>query len=298
MSKTSKKNINWVIDEFTTIDLIPKILPSSVKGSQTEIFVEENNQKHSYRSSVTENDELGRPVNLKNFDRDGKLTEEYRYYYQDNIQKIELYELGKKSCIWENEYNEKDLLIRSVYSELPDNSKDVDSYEYDKDGRLLSISMETHNVEEEEPVVGYELEWENDQLISISEIYGEEEEASFEFEYNEKNQVKSVKKYANLVDEDDEDVEELIEEQKPVYDAQGRLVENSLIYHENSAKLVISYEFEGDSVVATKTSHKEFEGTKLVRKIEFIEDLSGNLLKSTEEIYNQKIKKTEIFSYH
>lgn len=297
MFKHQKNNINWIIDEFTTIDLVPKILPSPIKGSVTETLMEENNQKYNFRSSVTENDEQGRPKNLKNYDSKGNLIDEYKYYYDENIQKIELFESGRKSCIWEYEYSDKGLLMRSIYSEVSDNSKDLDNYEYDKDGRLLSISMETHNVEEEEPVVGYDIVWENEKLLTISEIYGEDEEARIEFEYNDKGQVKSVKKYAFLVDEDDEDVDELIEEQKPVFDNAGRLIENTIVYHSNASKLVINYEYEGDSIQATKTTHKEFENGKLNRKVEFIEDQTGNLLKSVEEIILQKIKKTDIYSY-
>jgi hypothetical protein len=295
----NNKNINWILDEFTSIDLVPKISESQIKGSETITVYEENGKKISFKSAVTMNNSLGRPINLKNFDPTGKVIEEYKYSYNGSVQKIELFENGKKSCVWIYEYNDKDLLIKSEYIETTDETHDIDIYEYDQEGRLVKILMEVYpqEVEDEEPAAGYELDWEGDQLTCISEIYGDEEEAKILFEYNKEGYPSLVKKMIYLVDDEDEDVEELIEEYHPKYDHQNRLIENSIIYHNNSTKLVINYEYQADSENANKTTHKEYEQDKLFRSIEFTEDESGNLLTSVENDLKSKTLKTETFSY-
>ena len=92
-----KKNINWLIDEFTSIDLVPSIKSSRVKSSETNTEIIEDGKKFNFKSSETKNDDQGRPSVLKNFNPKGQLIEEYRYSYNDHIQKIELFENGKKT---------------------------------------------------------------------------------------------------------------------------------------------------------------------------------------------------------
>jgi len=293
------KNINWILDEFTSIDLVPKISESQIKGSETFTVYEENGKKINFKSAVTINDNHGRPINLKNYDPTGKVLEEYKYSYNGSVQKIELFENGKKSCVWIYEYNDKDLLIKSEYIETTDETHDIDIYEYDQEGRLVKILMEVYpqEVEDEEPAAGYELDWEGDKLTCISEIYGDEEEAKILFEYNKEGNPSLVKKMIYLVDDEDEDVEELIEEHHPKYDEHNRLIENTIIYHSNSTKLVMNYEYQSDSKNASKTTHKEYENDKLFRSIEFTEDEAGNLLSSVENDLKNKTLKTETFSY-
>jgi hypothetical protein len=299
MSKSNKKNINWLVDEFTSIDLVPVIKASNIKSSETQTLIDEEGKKYNFRSSVVENDELGRPSKLINYNQKGELVEEYKYSYVDKVQKIELYELGKKSCIWTYEYDAKDQLIKSEYSETADDSRDIDTYTYDDKGRLTKILMDIYpqEVDGEEPATGYELEWDGDKLMSVGEFYGEEEEAQIVFEYDEKGLVSSVKKYIYLIDDEDEDVEEVIDEQAPKFDDKGRLVENSIIYHSSGSKLVISYEYKGDTETVTRTVHKDYENAKLVRSVEFLEDENGNLLKSVEQFHQAKATKTDTFSY-
>jgi hypothetical protein len=295
----NNKNINWILDEFTSIDLVPKISESQIKGSETITVYEENGKKINFKSAVTINDNHGRPINLKNYDPTGKVLEEYKYSYNGSVQKIELFENGKKSCVWIYEYNDKDLLIKSEYIETTDETHDIDIYEYDQEGRLVKILMEVYpqEVEDEEPAAGYELDWEGDKLTCISEIYGDEEEAKILFEYNKEGNPSLVKKMIYLVDDEDEDVEELIEEHHPKYDEHNRLIENTIIYHSNSTKLVMNYEYQSDSKNASKTTHKEYENDKLFRSIEFTEDEAGNLLSSVENDLKNKTLKTETFSY-
>lgn len=299
MSKLNKKSINWLVDEFTSIDLVPAILPGKVKSSETLTVLEEDGEKHSYVSSRTENDANGRPSVLKNYNQNGELTEEYKYQYSENLQKIDLYEHGKKSCTWTYEYNAKQLLIKSEYAEAVDDSRDLDAYEYNESGHLTRILMEAYpqEVDEEEPATGYELEWNGDKLMTVSEFYGDEEEARIKFEYNDKGQVSAVKKIIFLVDDDDEDVEEIFDEQMPKYDNKGRLIENAITYHSSGSKLVITYEYVGDSEVALRTVHNDYENGKLARSIEFTEDEDGNLLKSVEHFHQLKVVKTDTYTY-
>jgi hypothetical protein len=296
---SSKKNINWMIDEFTSIDLVPSIKNSRVKSSETQTEIVEDGKKFNFKSSTTENDSQGRPSILKNFNPKGQLTEEYRYSYIGNVQKIELFESGKKTCIWTYEYDNADKLIKSDYAETADDSHDIDNFTFDAEGRLVSILMDSYpeEVEEEEPATGYELDWNGDKLMSISEIYGEDEEAKIVFEYDDKGQVKSVKKYIFLIDDEDEEVEELIDEQTPKFDDKGRLIENAIVYHSSNSKLVISYSYEGKSEHATHTIHKDYENDILMRSVEFFEDESGHLLKSIEHFHQAKAVKTDVYTY-
>jgi hypothetical protein len=296
---SAKKNINWQIDEFTSIDLVPAIKASKIKSSVTNTEIVEDGKKFSFKSSETLNDEQGRPSVLKNFNPKGQLTEEYRYSYNGNIQKIELFENAKKTCVWTNEYDNADRLILSDYTEIADDSHDIDNYTYDKDGRLVKILMDSYpeEVDEEEPATGYELSWNGEQLMSVSEIYGEDEEAKIVFEYDEKGQVKSVKKYIYLIDDEDEEVEELFDEQIPKFDASGRLVENATTFFSSNSKLIINYAYDGKSNHATHTIHKEYENDKLSRSVEFFEDESGHLLKSIEHFHQAKAVKTDIYTY-
>ena len=62
-----KKNINWLIEEFTSIDLVPSIKQSRVKSSETHSEILEDGNKFNFKSSLTENDAQGRPSVLKNF---------------------------------------------------------------------------------------------------------------------------------------------------------------------------------------------------------------------------------------
>lgn len=299
MSKSNKKNINWLVDEFTSIDLVPAIKASRVKISETKTDIEEDGKKYSFVSSNTVNDSQGRPSVLKNFNPKGQLVEEYNYSYEGNLQKIELSENGKKTCSWAYEYNDNDQLIKSEYSETTDDSRDTDSYSYDNEGRLVKILMDAYpqEVDDEEPATGYELEWEAEKLLAVSEFYGEEEEARIIFEYDDNGQVTSVKKYIYLIDDEDEEVEEIIDEQYPKYDSLGRLIENSIHYHSSNSKLVISYNYEGKSEHATHTIHKDYENGKLVRSVAFFEDENGHLLKSVEHFHQAKAVKTDVFTY-
>lgn len=294
-----KKNINWLIEEFTSIDLVPSIKQSRVKSSETHSEILEDGNKFNFKSSLTENDDQGRPSVLKNFNPKGQLTEEYKYSYAEGIQKIELFESGKKTCIWTYEYDQEQKLIKSDYAETADNSHDIDAYTYDKEGRLVKILMDSYpeEVDDEEPPTGYDLEWDGDKLLSVSEIYGEEEEARIIFEYDSKGMVASVKKYIYLLDDDDEEVEELIDEQFPKFDDKGRLIENAISYHSSNSKLVIEYAYEGKSEHASYTKHKDYENGQLIRSVEFFEDESGHLLKSVEHFHQAKAVKTDVFTY-
>jgi hypothetical protein len=294
-----KKNINWLIDEFTSIDLVPSIKSSRVKSSETNTEITEDSKKFNFKSSETKNDDQGRPSVLKNFNPKGQLIEEYQYSYNGHIQKIELLENGKKTCAWTNEYDSTDRLILSDYAEIADDSHDVDNYTYDNEGKLVKILMDSYpeEVEEDEPATGYELTWNGEKIVQISEIYGEEEEAKIVFEYDDKGQVKSVKKYIYLIDDEDEEVEELFDEQIPKFDASGRLVENTTIYYSSNSKLIIIYAYEGKSEYATHTTHKEYENDKLSRSIEFFEDESGHLLKSIEHFHQANAVKTDVYTY-
>jgi hypothetical protein len=296
---SSKKNINWMIDEFTSIDLVPSIKNSRVKSSETQTEIVEDGKKFNFKSSTTENDSQGRPSILKNFNPKGQLTEEYRYSYKEGVQKIELFENGKNTCIWTYEYNQEQQLLKSDYSETVDNSHDIDAYSYDKEGRLVKILMDSYpeEVDEEEPATGYDLEWEGDKLMSVSEIYGEDEEARIVFEYDSKGMVASVKKYIYLLDDEDEEVEELIDEQTPKFDDRGRLIENAITYHSSNSKLIIEYAYEGKSEQASYTKHKDYENGQLIRSVEFFEDESGHLLKSVEHFHQAKAVKTDVYTY-
>jgi hypothetical protein len=52
---SSKKNINWMIDEFTSIDLVPSIKNSRVKSSETQTEIVEDGKKFNFKSSGCEN---------------------------------------------------------------------------------------------------------------------------------------------------------------------------------------------------------------------------------------------------
>ncbi len=300
MFKNTKKSINWLVEEFTSIDMVAAIQPSNIRGSETQTVLMAGKEKRAeYVSTRTQNDELGRPINTKNYNEDGKVEEEYKYRYEGNTQFIELYEGGKKTCQWINNYDDNQNLLRSEYSEMTDNSSDIESFEYDAEGRLVRILVDVYpqEVEDEEPATGFEVEWEGNRVSCIREIYGEEEEARMEFEYDTDGKVLAVKKIIYLIDEDDNDTEEVMDEQKPVYNAEGLLIENTIIYHASNSKLHIQYEYAPGTDRILRTIHSEYENGKLQRSMEFFEDEQGNLTKATEQLVQDGVTKIETYSY-
>ena len=294
----NKEQILELIEEFTSIDLVPMIKASKIKDSTTHTQITEAGKTESFLSSKVINDAQGRPLQLINYAADGSVIDSYQYTYEANFQKIELSEYGKKTCAWSYSYNTEGALIRSEYREFPDDSYEIETYTYDAKGRLTEVLMDVYpqEVEEEEPATGLELVWnEQNQLLSISEIYGDEEEARIDFQYNDLGQVDHVKKYLYLVDEDDEDVEEIVDEQRPQYNEEGKLIENKITYHSNQTALHIFYSYEADGL---RTLHKEYESKKLVKSIEFKEDTEGNLLHSKEIFYDIASEKTDSYSYN
>ena len=172
MFKNTKKNINWLVEEFTSIDMVAAIQPSNIRSSETITNIKSGKKKVEFVSCKTVNDEKGRPFNTKNFNEAGKVEEEYKYRYEDNIQYVELYEKGKKSCQWVNTYSDQLHLLRSEYYETTDDSHDIESFEYDNEGRLVKIIIDVYpqEVEDEEPPTGFEVEWDNNHVKSISEF--------------------------------------------------------------------------------------------------------------------------------
>lgn len=299
MFKNTKKNINWLVEEFTSIDMVAAIQPSNIRSSETTTIIQSGEKKIEFVSCKTVNDNQGRPINTKNFNEEGKVEEEYKYRYDGNVQYIELYEMGKKSCQWVNTYNDKHNLTRSEYLETADDSRDIENFEYDAEGRLIKILVDVYpqEVEDEEPPTGFEVEWNGNSVKSISEFYGDEEEARIEFHYDADGKVIGVKKIMFLIDEDDNEAEELMDEQKPVYNDAGQLIENTIHYYASNSKLVIQYEYASGSDRIARTVHIEYENGKAVRSIEFYEDEQGNLTKSVETYHLNSVVKTETYNY-
>jgi YD repeat-containing protein len=298
MTKNSNKSVNWLVEEFTSVDLIAAIKSSNIKSSETFTTIEAGPQTIEYLSSSTENDVEGRPLNTKHFNEEGGIEEEYKYSYEGNFQRVELYVRGRLNCYWLNEYDQDLKLLRSEYVDAEEDSHDVETFEYDANGRLTKITdhNSAQDVEEEEPPTFLIFEWDGDQLKSMLEVYGDEEEFRMDFDYNENGQLTAVRKYIYLIDDDNKEMQELVDEQKASYNEEGQLVQNTVQYYASGAKLVISYEYDEEGN-AVRTFHDDYEGEKLVRSIEFQEDGKGNLLKSVESFKPNGVVKTDIFKY-
>lgn len=295
MPNNSEKNVNWLVEEFTSVDLIAAIQPSNIKASETITTIDAGAQSIKYRSSSTVNDAEGRPLNTKHFNEEGGIEEEYKYSYDGNIQKVELFTKGDLNCYWLNKYDEDMRLLRSEYVDSEEEGHDIETFKYDENGRLVKI-INQNTEEEEEPATFLVFDWDKDQLKSLLEAYGEEEEFRMDFEYNDAGQITAVRKYIYLVDDDNQEMQELVDEQTAMYNDAGQLVQNTVQFYTSGAKLIISYEYD-DEGIAVRTYHDDYEGETLVRSVEFLEDGKGNLLKSIEKFKPNGVIKTDVFNY-
>jgi hypothetical protein len=289
----STKHINWPIEEFTSIDLTMPTEKGSCRKSKKFVTLEEEDKKIRFLSSETDYDEQGRPKHVINYNEEKEIESEIEFYYEPNKERAILFEDGDPASEWVFKFTPQGQILSREFIDLGDQSKEMEIFRYDAQQRLVEYRQETYEngARVDDATVVSKLEWDGERVKEIVEFYEEEVDSNILFEYNELGQVTSVKTFLQT-----EEGEELVEEQKPVFDAQGNVVENTTIFHESGAKVIYRYEYDAENNLL-KTTFLSFEEDDLIQESISTNNAQGQVERRVERYLVSGTVETEEYEF-
>ena len=291
------KHINWLVEEFTAVELPTVTEVSPIKKAIKTATVSQDGEEASYEVMHTEYDEQGRPVKTTNFYEEGEIESEVLFTYSANRESSVLFEGGERVSEWFLEFSDKGQITRREFLDPEEQVKEVEVYAYDEQGRLTSFREAVYDKTQlvDDTAVAYKFVWEGEKLVEVLEFVGEGEDGELDartaFEYNEQGQVINVKTFLFS-----EEGEELVEEQTPSYNAQGQLAENILHDHSSAERLKFRYEYDAQGELVEVQTQK-YQDDDLMQETITRNNDKGYLDSRTDRDLMANMSQTEQFTY-
>ncbi|WBM74900.1 hypothetical protein [Saprospira grandis] len=293
---SEKKNPNYLVQEFSSIDLMPKNPKQNAKKLQVKTRMQRAEQEIEFLSEEVLYDEEGRSKVVRHFGPDNELMEEYQHNYPAaNQHEVLNVQEGEEAGHWLITYNEAGQILQSVFSDLQEGGKDTDSYFYNEAGQLVKVVQEVFP--SDEPTSYVLLDWEGERLLKITELFGDELEGEHRFEYAEgSNLPKKVAHYVMLEEEGEAPDLQMADVQQPKYNEKGQLIYNEVEYLLTDSKIELTQEYNAEEV-AVRFTQKEYVEGELFSDLLRIEDGKDRVISEVTKIPAENVTVEQIYDY-